>query len=164
MSKNLFKIHRTMSYDNRTIKDIFRRAKINTKDQLSILYKRILTDNETPEMLAYSIYGDVNKHWVILLFNNVIDPHFDWLLSENEVYRLAEGKYGVGNLDDVHHYVDDEDNSVWDDRSNDPGGNGLTAVSNIQHEINENELKREVFILDPTFVDEFIENYEATVK
>jgi len=164
MSKNLFKIHPKLTYDEYTIRDIFRRNSITNKEQLSYLYKRILTDHDTPELLSYELYDDVDKHWVLLLFNDVVDPHFDWLLTENEVYRLAEEKYGVGNLDNVHHYVDDEDNIVWDDRSNDPTTYLLTSVSNINHEINENEKKREIYVLDPSFIDDFIEEYEATIK
>jgi len=163
MSKNLFKVHPAIIYDDRKIRDIFRRARVDLQDQLSYMYKRILTDHDTPELLAYDIYGDVNKHWVILLFNNVIDPHFDWLLGENEVTRLAEEKYGISNLDNIHHYINDQDEPVWDDRADDPVTNNLTAVTNLQHEVNENEKKREVYILDPGYVDEFIERYEATI-
>jgi len=33
---------------------------------------------ETPETLAYKFYGSVERHWIILLFNEIIDPQFDW--------------------------------------------------------------------------------------
>jgi len=162
----LFNIHNTISYDGRDITNILKRVMVPTlvKEEATAFYNYILQDNDTPEALAYKIYNDVNKHWIILAMNDVIDPHFDWLLSENEVWALTEQKYGLGNEDALNHYVDDADNKVWDDRMNDPGPNHLTAVSNIQHEINENEKKREIKILHTNYVKQFEKEYKVAIS
>lgn len=161
----LFNMHNTIDYSGRTISNILKRITIPSllKTEATVYYNYILVDNDTPELLAYKLYGDVNKHWIILAMNNIIDPHFDWLLSENEVYRLAEEKYGVGNINDLHHYIDDADNMVWDDRMNDPTGYSLTEVSNIQYEIDENEKKREIKILHSQYVKQFEAEYKVAL-
>ena len=38
-------------------------------------------DGETPENLAFELYGDTNLHWIILHANEILDPRFDWPLG-----------------------------------------------------------------------------------
>ena len=162
----LFDIHNTITYDGRDITNILKRVMVPNiiKEQGTAFYNYIIQDGDTPEALAYKLYDDVNKHWIILALNDIIDPHFDWLLSENEVWSLTESKYGLGNEDSIHHYIDDTEEPVWDDRSNDPSGNALTSITNIVHEIIENEKKREIKILHQRYVKQFEKEYKAVIS
>lgn len=49
---------------------------------------------ETPEELSYRFYGTTELHWLILLVNDVLDPRFNWPLSEEDLVRQVESKYG----------------------------------------------------------------------
>jgi|SaaInlV_150m_DNA_3_1039698.scaffolds.fasta_scaffold00487_8 hypothetical protein len=152
-----------IEYDGRIIKDIFRRS-IPTKniDTRFNIYSYILEDGDTPEMLAHKLYNDVNKHWILLLINNVIDPHMDWLLSIDELERYTENKYG--NLNDFHHWEDDEGDHVYDDRINDHDTYNLIYTSNIDHETHLNEIKRDVKIIPREYIADFEEMFKESIK
>jgi hypothetical protein len=83
-----------------------------------------VTDSDTPETLAYRIYGDAELHWIILHFNTIIDPRFDWPQTTNNLVKYVEGKYN--NLNGIHHYEDADEKEI--------NGNvtlNATAFSNI---------------------------------
>ena len=42
-------------------------------------------DGETPEIISYNVYGDVNYHWVIMLANNVLNLYTDWPKTHNQL-------------------------------------------------------------------------------
>lgn len=67
-------------------------------------------DGETPENLAFELYGDTNLHWIILHTNEILDPRFDWPLDAFNLTRFAEGKYS--NINAVHHFEDTDGNTV----------------------------------------------------
>lgn len=50
-------------------------------------------DGDTPEMVANKIYGDPGLHWVILIFNDIINPYYDWPLSQRSLEAYANNKY-----------------------------------------------------------------------
>jgi hypothetical protein len=54
----------------------------------------IIKDGETPEMLADRFYGNPEAHWVIMLANNIIDPHYDWPLDNRSFDDFIVNKYG----------------------------------------------------------------------
>ena len=65
-----------------------------------------IREGEQPEDLAFRFYGDPNLHWVILLFNNVIDPMADWPMSSDVLEKEITRRYGTNELG-VHHYEKD---------------------------------------------------------
>jgi hypothetical protein len=52
-----------------------------------------IRDGDTPEILAHKFYGDVEYHWVILTYNNLMDPQFNWPLEERTLNRYINSKY-----------------------------------------------------------------------
>lgn len=67
-------------------------------------------DGDTPEILAFKLYGDSNLHWIILLFNDILDPTFDWPLESSKLYSFVEGKYN--DVQGIHHYINVTRNEV----------------------------------------------------
>lgn len=60
-----------------------------------------------PEQLAYTLYGDPNMEWILLLINGIIDPWHGWIRPDDVVRAYAEKKYkDFGGADGVHHHVD----------------------------------------------------------
>ena len=43
----------------------------NLKDNLASFYKYQIKDSDSPETIASKIYSDPEKHWIVLLFNNI---------------------------------------------------------------------------------------------
>jgi hypothetical protein len=52
-----------------------------------------VSEEDTPEILAAKMYNDPEKHWIILAMNNIIDPQWDWPLSEKQLSNFISGKY-----------------------------------------------------------------------
>lgn len=59
----------------------------------AVYYNYRIKDGETPEMLADMIYGSSEKHWIILNYNKIYHPQFDWVLDTNAFNSYVEGKY-----------------------------------------------------------------------
>jgi hypothetical protein len=88
------------------ITNITARVKINDelKNTLGLYDEYDVQDGETPEIVAEKYYSNPELHWIILLYNDILDPRFDWVLSSNDLIRVIESKYN--NINAVHHYED----------------------------------------------------------
>ena len=65
------------------------------KKNSAAYYKIVVTDDDSPEILADKFYNDVEKHWIILMMNDIIDPQFDWPLKERDLVKFINNKYSV---------------------------------------------------------------------
>jgi hypothetical protein len=74
------------------------------KNNLSIYDEYDIRDGDTPELVADRFYSNPELHWLILHYNEIIDPRFDWPLDTNNLNRYVVGKYA--NVNAVHHYED----------------------------------------------------------
>lgn len=89
------------------------------KQNSSTFYKYQIQDSDTPEIIAEKYYGNSERHWIVLLFNDIIDPQFDWPLDSKTVIEFIDSKYtangaanttpvsGIAwalNLNNVHSY------------------------------------------------------------
>ena len=63
------------------------------KDNSSTYYEYNVEDGDTPEIIAAKVYGSSEKHWVILNMNNIIDPFYDWPLSQRNIIKFIDSKY-----------------------------------------------------------------------
>lgn len=54
--------------------------------------KYYISDGETPDNLAYKLYGDPTKHWILYLLNP--DLKNGWPYSNAELEKYIENKYG----------------------------------------------------------------------
>lgn len=85
--------------DNQSIEyvtNILTRIKFddNIKKQSSVYYTYTIGDGERPDTLAHKIYGDEEKHWIILLMNDIVDIKSQWPLSYAEFDSYITKKYG----------------------------------------------------------------------
>ena len=63
------------------------------KKNSAAYFKIVVTDDDTPEILAHKFYDDVEKHWIVLMMNNIIDPQFDWPMKERDLIKFIDNKY-----------------------------------------------------------------------
>jgi len=72
-------------------------AKVNflseTVNNTSIFYEYSVKDGERPEDIAAKMYKDPQKHWIVLLSNNITDPQYDWVLSMRAFDDYINKKY-----------------------------------------------------------------------
>jgi hypothetical protein len=50
-------------------------------------------DQEKPEHIADRFYKDINLHWIVLLFNDIIHPYFEWPMSELDLENHIKKQY-----------------------------------------------------------------------
>lgn len=79
--------------------DIFKRALLSKEFQENSSYFETyeVTDGETPEETSYRFYGTQLLHWLVLMTNNILDPRYNWPLSEQQLLKFVESKYGGEN-------------------------------------------------------------------
>jgi len=91
------------------VKNILVRAKFSNylkqKEGLFAPYR--IKENDRPDTLAHNFYGNSNLHWVILLFNEILDPYFDWPLNERALTNYIAEKYSgyAVYTDDIFYYA-----------------------------------------------------------
>jgi len=77
------------------------------KNNIDISYEYQVKDSDTPEIIAHKEYGDPYRSWIVLLFNNVINPNYDWPLKTEVLSDYIQTKYNQ-TLDDatstINHY------------------------------------------------------------
>lgn len=76
-------------------KDITVRAKISEyfKNAVITSLPYEIQDGERPETLSHRVYDRSDLHWLILLFNEVMDTTFEWPLSSQELESHIAQKY-----------------------------------------------------------------------
>jgi hypothetical protein len=75
------------------------------KKNSAAYFKIVVTDDDTPEILAHKFYSDVEKHWIILMMNDIIDAQFDWPMKEPYLYKFIESKYANNSSPGVEPFV-----------------------------------------------------------
>jgi len=77
------------------ITNIISRFKFDSelKDNSSLFYPYEIQDGDTPEIIANKYYGSPEKHWVVLMFNDIIDPQYDWPLDQRTITKFINDKY-----------------------------------------------------------------------
>ena len=77
-----------------------------TLDNVSLFYEYSIQEGDTPEMIASKYYNDAELHWVVLLFNGIVDPYYDWPMTYQQFELFLNEKYGdaATAMSTHHHY------------------------------------------------------------
>lgn len=174
-------------------KNFFKRFKINTLFDDSRYYQKyIINESYTRvEQLAEAYYGNPKYDWIIILTNRLINPQFDFPLTTPQLQAHVEKNYD-DPYNTVRHYeiVSNEyqeetfgqvlfDEGTRVDKTfyetSHQYWNGTTVVaalgSNLSYPVTEyeyesleNEKRREIYLLRPLFVDDFIDDIRKQTK
>lgn len=104
-----FKQFNSIIYQDKIAINILLRAAIirNIMKKFEVFYPYTVTEGERPDTIAYDYYGDSNYWWVVLLSNDIIDPYYDWVLSQDDLNKYLIKKYNT-NIESImstaHHY------------------------------------------------------------
>jgi hypothetical protein len=90
-------------YEGQKVTNIFKKFTFvqDYKNNSRAVDEYDLVGGETPEMVAYKVYGTVDYWWVVCLFNDIFDPLGDWYLSHREVEILAQKMLPTWETDTV---------------------------------------------------------------
>lgn len=78
------------------VTNIFTRVKFldSVLNNINVYYSYSMQDHDTFESIADKYYGDVNKYWIILFANLILDPNYQAPLNYLEFRNYLDNKYG----------------------------------------------------------------------
>ena len=161
------------SGNKKLVTDIMTRIKVKAKiiDEVSLYDKYDVPSWERPEDTAFKHFGSAEYHWVILMTNNITDAYYDWPMSEQNFEAFLKDKYT--NPDAIHHYETTQ--SSGKTKANGPDdysylvevnsdAAGAQSVSNRQYEQRIQDEKRQINLLNPSYLNTFIEEFNKLVR
>jgi len=97
------------SSDYVKVKNFFRRVKLRNDlyNVATIFVKYQIQEGARPETVAEELYGDPELDWVVIISGGITSIRNDWPLSDRDIYRYSEQKYGE-NLNSIKHYITKE--------------------------------------------------------
>ena len=159
--------------NTKEITDIWRRVKVRSKiaNNVALFDNFDVPEGDSPETVAYKVYGDAEYFWIVCLMNNVVNRYYDWPLDEYNFQQYLKDKYD--NPAGIHHYEAVQssgkqqgdgpaDYSHLIEVSN--GDNGGAAVTNIEYERREQDKKRQIKILLPEYVGVFEQEFKKLIR
>jgi len=164
----------TIPYDSKgtgefkDVKNLLRRvgirAKVKTNTMLYDTYD--VKNGETPESIAFKLYDDAELHWIVMLVNNITDRFHDWPLSEAQFLNFVNEKYSNPNA--IHHYEIEQESGDTSIKIDIGTSNAdyptATAITNYEYEQEEQDNKRKIRLLDPSFIDSFVDEFKILMK
>ena len=206
------------SINQQAVTNIFARSTFlkEVSNNSSVYFEYQVQDSDTPEIIAHKIYGDAYRSWIVLLFNKLINPSYDFPLKSEVLDEYVKNKYDQTLIEaqaEIHHYAqevtttityngiqfyqtvatsvisDKEYNFVTEtlvDRTvpsiadtslvisteqktleNNQVATIVTrnkAVSNYQYEVDENEKRRKIKLLDPAYVTQVEQEFKQLMS
>ena len=158
--------------NTKEITDIWRRVKVRSKiaNNVALFDKFDVPEGDSPETIAYKVYGDAEYFWVVCLMNNVVNRFYDWPLDEFNFQQFVADKYD--NPESIHHYEITQSSGKQkgegpSDYSHKIEVNadtvGAEAVSNIEYERRLQDKKRQIKLLQPNYLNNFIDEFRRLI-
>ena len=147
------------------IKDIMTRVAVKkwVRDKAAAFSKYGVPNGATPDQVAFFLYDNTEYHWVVLMFNEILDSYYGWPLGTQDFERFVASKYTDPTA--VHHYEIPQ-----------TSGNtrikikvmstvaSSVAVSNLEYEADLNEQKMQIRVLKPEFLNQFVREFTDLVR
>ena len=142
------------------LKRVAIRSKVKTNVMMFDTYD--VKEGETPEMIADKLYGNHELHWIVLLMNNVTDRYHQWPMNNNQFLSYMHDKYT--NQDATHHYeisqVSGDTTIKINVGSDNTDHSGATAITNYEYEEALQDELRQIRLLDPRYLEDFVTEFE----
>ena len=100
-------LHKNSSGDYITIKNLFRRTKLQEylSDSVTLFNKFVIGDGDRPDTIADVLYSDPRLDYVVILVAGITNIRDEWPLQDYQVYDYALSKYGSeSKMNEIHHY------------------------------------------------------------
>jgi len=176
-----FKNFPTILYDSvgngnfKDVKNLLRRVGVRAKVKANTLFYDTydVKEGETPESIADKLYDDPELHWIVLLVNDITDRYHQWPMNYSQFNEFIADKYD--DIDGTHHYELAQSSGNTDTKievynnsalytGDDDSYSNATVITNREYEEAQQETKRQIRLLDPQYVESFIEEYETLMK
>ena len=160
-----------------TVKNFFKRGFLREDifQNLTFFTKYQIQGSDRPDNVASQVYNDSTLDWLVLISNNIVNIQNEWPISNADFDELMLDKYGSYDtlFNGIHHYETIEvkdardvkilnaglkvesDYSItfFDERADQMKTVTPTIpVTNYQYEQKVNEDKRNIYLLQPRYV------------
>ncbi len=177
---------RDSSLDYIKVKNLFRRVKVrdDLKKYFTVFDRVTIKDGARPDQVADTVYGNAELDWVVLLTAGIINVNNEWPLNSYELYNYSLEKYGA-LLNATKHFetieirdqknrlilpkgkIVDSDFSIPNPSNplTDLTGNAIRiGISYYEYETRLNEEKRQIDLLKPRYLDQFLRDMRKIMK
>ena len=102
--------------------------------------------------------------------NNITDRFYQWPLTQPQLQAHLEDKYGAGSEDDVHHYEIPQSSGPTSSRDFshmvecNADEDNVSIISNREYEERKQDEYRQIKLLDPQFLETFVEEFENLIR
>jgi hypothetical protein len=163
------------------VKNLFRRVKLrdDLQNVFTLFNRYQISEGERPDTVAERIYGSSDLDWVVLLSANIINVRNEWPLSNRDLYRFVEEKYGLDKIYEIKYYqttevknangnlilpagkVVDSNFTIPDPDNPYITLNPVVGISNYDYEIDKNNQKRSIYILKPQYLQQYLNDIRS---
>jgi hypothetical protein len=155
------------------VTDLMTRVKVREKviDEASLYDKYDVPSGERPEDTAFKHFGSSQYHWVILMTNNITDAYYEWPMSEQTFETFLIDKYAEPGA--IHHYEVSQSSGRTSAQGPDDysylvevnsDATGAQSVSNREYEQRLQDERRQIQLLNPSYLNTFLEEFNELVR
>jgi hypothetical protein len=69
-----------------------------------IFYAYDMKDSDRPDIISNKYYDDVNRFWMVLYSNQIVDPEYDFALSGQKFNAYLKAKYPTTDINSTYEY------------------------------------------------------------
>ena len=171
------------SLDYTEVKNLFRRVKIrdDLQNVFTIFDKYEIPDEFRPENVAEDFYGNDELDWVVLITANITNVRNQWPLNNRDIYEYSLEKYGSAlnatRLFETKEVKDSKNNIILEQGKvvdsdfefkyydtttgvvTVKGTSVRTGISNFDYEVRLNNEKRNIYLLKPDYLQQFLNDF-----
>ena len=140
------------------------RAKIKANTAIFDTYD--VKEGESPESIAFKLYGNSEYHWIVLLMNDITDRYHQWPVTTPQFLSFLKEKYTDPNA--THHYEISQTSGNTTVKINIGTVNTdyptATAVTNMEYEEAEQDKKRQIRLLNPAYAETLTDELKSMMK
>ena len=173
----------TGSQDYLLLKNIFIRGRLreDLQSNFTVFQKYNIRGDERPDQIAYNVYGSSEYDWVVLVTANIINYQNDYPITVQQLYDYVIEKYGDA-ANNINYYESTEVKDSSGRLIYPPGVvvapnftiqnpdnpfqtiSPIRGITNFEYETNKNDKKREIFILRPSYLNQFLNDMRDISK
>jgi len=166
------------------VTNIMKRVKFKPSvlEDISNYYPYFVKEGERPDIIAHAQYGNIGYAYLIMLVNDIQDPNFDWPLSSQIFEKYIINKYGsvtiaIAGVKNYYQIIRaevartgtservPEVKFAVDETTYDALGTGdRSTLTNYDHEVELNDAKREIRLINPAFVQDIDYQVKSSLK
>ena len=153
------------TYEFKDVTNLLRRVALRAKVKSNALVFDTynVKEGETPESIADKLYDDPKLHWIIMIVNDISDRYHELPMTTPQFLDYINEKYTDVNA--THHYEIEQSSgdstvkiNIGSDNTDYPAA---TIITNYEYEESEQDKRRQIRLLDPRFVQDFIDEFES---